>query len=105
MALINADRLIADLRELATIGKFETGVDRVALSTADIGARRWLMRRMGEAGLTPQMDCVGNVYGHYPSVDRAILVGSHTDTVPRGGWLDGALGVIYGLEIARAAVE
>ena len=105
MALINAARLIADLRELATIGKFGTGVDRVALSPADIEARRWLMDRMREAGLKAQMDLVGNVYGRYPSADRAILVGSHTDTVPKGGWLDGALGVIYGLEIARAAIE
>jgi N-carbamoyl-L-amino-acid hydrolase len=105
MALINAARLIADLRELATIGKFDTGVDRVALSAADIEARRWLMGRMREAGLAAQMDSLGNVYGAYPNADRAILIGSHTDTVPKGGWLDGALGVIYGLEIARAAIE
>src|SRR5262245_16895477 len=105
MALINATRLIADLRELASIGKFGTGVDRVALSTADIEARRWLIGRIREAGLTAQMDSVGNVYGRYPNADRAILLGSHTDTVPKGGWLDGALGVIYGLEIARASIE
>ena len=36
---------------------------------------------------------------------RAILIGSHTDTVPKGGWLDGALGVGYALEIARSAIE
>lgn len=105
MAPINADRLIADLRDLASIGKFGTGVDRVALSAADIEARRWLTGRMREAGLATQMDCVGNVYGRYPNADRAVLVGSHTDTVPKGGWLDGALGVIYGLEIARASIE
>jgi N-carbamoyl-L-amino-acid hydrolase len=105
MAPINADRLIADLRELATIGRCGTGVDRVALSAADIEARRWLMGRMREAGLAARMDSVGNVYGRYPNADRAILVGSHTDTVPKGGWLDGALGVIYGLEIARASIE
>jgi beta-ureidopropionase / N-carbamoyl-L-amino-acid hydrolase len=105
MALINAARLIAHLRELATIGKFGTGVDRVALSPADIEARRWLMERMCEAGLAAQMDSVGNVYGRYPNADRAVLIGSHTDTVPKGGWLDGALGVVYGLEIARATIE
>jgi N-carbamoyl-L-amino-acid hydrolase len=104
VALINPDRLIADLRELAAIGKLGTGVDRVALSAADIAARRWLLGRMREAGLAAQMDRVGNVYGRYPGADRAILVGSHTDTVPKGGWLDGALGVIYGLEIARASI-
>jgi N-carbamoyl-L-amino-acid hydrolase len=103
--LIDPERLIADLRELASIGKLGTGVDRVALSAADIAARRWLLRRMREAGLAAQMDRVGNVYGRYPGTDRAILLGSHTDTVPKGGWLDGALGVIYGLEIARASIE
>ena len=51
------------------------------------------------------MDQVGNVLGRYPDVATAVLVGSHTDTVPKGGWLDGALGVIYGLEIARSAIE
>src|SRR6516165_4051323 len=105
MIKINGDRLLSDLRELASIGRFNTGVERVALSAADLEARRWLMGRMRDAGLEPQMDEVANVYGRNPNVDRALLIGSHTDTVPRGGWLDGALGVIYGLEIARAAAD
>jgi N-carbamoyl-L-amino-acid hydrolase len=60
---------------------------------------------MQDAGLAAQIDQVANVYGRYPGAARALLIGSHTDTVPNGGWLDGALGVIYGLEIARAAIE
>src|SRR5260370_30055924 len=63
------------------------------------------MGRMGESGLEPQMDEVANVYGRNPNVKRSLLIGSHTDTVPHGGWLGGALGVVYGLEIARAAME
>jgi N-carbamoyl-L-amino-acid hydrolase len=51
------------------------------------------------------MDRFGTVYGIAPGVSKAVLIGSHSDTVPRGGWLDGALGVIYGLEVARAAQE
>jgi N-carbamoyl-L-amino-acid hydrolase len=105
MMPVNGDRLLCDLRQLASFGRFKTGVDRVALSPADLEARRWLMRRMREAGLEPQMDEVANVYGRNPKVKRALLIGSHTDTVPNGGWLDGALGVAYGLEIARAAME
>jgi N-carbamoyl-L-amino-acid hydrolase len=105
MLRVNGDRLLSDLRQLASIGGFKTGVDRVALSPADLEARRWLMQRMREAGLEPQMDEVANVYGRNPRVERALLIGSHTDTVPKGGWLDGALGVAYGLEIARAAME
>jgi len=102
---IKGDRLLSDLRELAMIGKFQTGVDRVAFSAADIEARRWLLAKLQAAGLDASMDQVGNVLGRYPNVASAVLVGSHTDTVPKGGWLDGALGVVYGLEIARSAVE
>jgi N-carbamoyl-L-amino-acid hydrolase len=60
---------------------------------------------MDEAGLEAEIDGIGNVYGQARAVSQAILVGSHTDTVPNGGWLDGALGVIYGLEIARSWSE
>lgn len=105
MLRINGERLIADLRTLASIGKAGSGVDRVALSPEDIEARHWLCGRLREAGLDPHMDRVGNVIGEYPMVQKSILIGSHTDTVPRGGWLDGALGVIYGLEIARSLRE
>jgi N-carbamoyl-L-amino-acid hydrolase len=105
VAHINSDRLLSDLRELASIGPFETGVDRVALSAADIAARRWLVAKLQAAGLDAAMDRVGNVLGRYPDVATAVLIGSHTDTVPKGGWLDGALGVIYGLENARSAIE
>jgi beta-ureidopropionase / N-carbamoyl-L-amino-acid hydrolase len=105
MLRINGERLIADLRTLATFGQVGTRVDRIALSQEDIAARRWLCGRLRDAGLAPRMDQVGNVHGAYPGVREAVLIGSHTDTVPRGGWLDGALGVIYGLEIARTLRE
>ena len=105
MAHINGERLIADLRELARIGAFATGVDRTALSPQDIEARRWCAEKLNRAGLAASMDRIGNVLGRFPGADRAILIGSHTDTVPRGGWLDGALGVAYALEIARSAIE
>lgn len=105
MALINSERLLADLRGLATFGQFGTGVDRVSFSSPDLEARRWLHGRMREAALDARIDRVGNVYGRYPSAARTIVIGSHTDSVPKGGWLDGALGVIYGLEIARSLIE
>src|SRR6202790_1196787 len=105
MARINGDRLMADLRELASIGAYRTGVDRVALSAQDIEARRWLVKKLRRAGLDASMDRIGNVLGRDPAAGKAILIGSHTDTVPRGGWLDGALGVGYALEIARSAAE
>ena len=101
---IDGGRLLADLRALAGFGRFETGVDRPAFSDADIAARRWVRDRMTETGLNAAIDNVGNVLGRSEAA-RAVLIGSHTDSVPKGGWLDGALGVVYGIEIARAVNE
>ncbi|MCT8267259.1 hydantoinase/carbamoylase family amidase [Afifella sp. JA880] len=102
---IKSERLIADLRRLAEFGKYKTGVDRIAFSLADVASRDWLKERLSEIGLVVKQDRFGNVYGAWPDVDRALLLGSHSDTVPRGGWLDGAMGVIYALEVARAFRE
>ena len=102
---IDPARLLADLRHLATFGRHGTGVTRLAFSEPDIEARMWLRGRMEEAGLAAGIDDVGNVIGEAPAEGSAILIGSHSDSVPGGGWLDGAMGVIYGLEIARAVVE
>ena len=79
------------------------GVRRRAFSPEDIAARDWLAARMLEAGLTPHVDPVGNLFGL--AEGTSLLLGSHSDTQPEGGWLDGALGVIAALEIARAAHE
>jgi N-carbamoyl-L-amino-acid hydrolase len=105
MIRIDRRRLLADMRKLAEFGKVGTGVNRPAFSAADMAAREWLGDRMTDAGLDAQIDGVGNVFGRSRGPGPAILIGSHSDSVPRGGWLDGAMGVIYGLEIARAASE
>lgn len=102
---IRPDRLIGDMRALAEIGKYQTGVHRPAFSAEDIAAREWLRGKLIEAGLTAEIDGVGNLYGRMKGVEKAVIVGSHSDTVPYGGWLDGALGVIYGLEVARCIAE
>ena len=102
---IDPDRLLADLRTLRSFGATGTGVVRPSLSDIDMEARRWLLGRMAEAGLDASLDGVGNVFGRSPSPGPALLIGSHSDTQPTGGWLDGALGTIYGLEIARSAAE
>ena len=98
---IDGQRLLADLHALRAIGRDGTGVHRPALSDEDIAARHWLMERMRDAGLDPEMDGLGNVIGRTRQTGPAVLIGSHTDTVPHGGWLDGSLGVAYGLEVAR----
>lgn len=99
---LDEDRAMADLRMLAGFGKVGTGVSRAAMTDADLEARQWLKTRMQEAGLEASIDGLGTVLGRAPGARRAVLVGSHTDSVPNGGWLDGALGAIFGLEIARA---
>src|SRR5829696_6370489 len=102
---IDADRFLADLRELRRIGAVESGVQRLAFGPDDRRAREWLLERFTEAGLEARIDGVGNVFGRWPRAHRAVLVGSHSDTVPRGGWLDGALGVVAAVEVARALSE
>ena len=102
MLAVDEDRVLADLRTLAEFGKQGTGVSRPAFSDADLKARRWLADQMKAAGLDAVIDGIGTVYGRSPDAEQSILVGSHSDSVPNGGWLDGALGVIFGLELARA---
>ena len=105
MPKINAQRLLDDLRALRAIGATGTGVVRPAFSAKDMQARRWLAARYDAAGLDASIDGVGNVIGRSRNPGKTLLLGSHSDTQPTGGWLDGALGVIYGLEVVRALAE
>ncbi len=102
MPTIDGDRVVADLKRLAEFGRYRTGVHRPTYSPDDVASRHWLADRLGEAGLAPVIDGIGNVIGYHPAARQRLLVGSHSETQPYGGWLDGALGVIYGLELARA---
>ncbi len=105
MPRIDGDRLMADLRRIADFGRYQTGVHRPHLSPQDVESRHWLADRMKEAGLDPVIDGIGNVIGRSANGGPRLLLGSHSDTQPRGGWLDGVMGVIYGLEVARALSE
>jgi len=100
---VDPARFLSDLHALRQFGgdTATKGVRRRALTEADIVARDWLAERMTEAGLDVQFDPVGNLFGL--AEGKSLLIGSHSDTQPEGGWLDGALGVIAALEIARAA--
>ena len=102
MPRIDPARLLADLRHLRSIGAQGPGVVRPAFSAKDMEARRWLKSRYEEAGLEASIDGVGNVLGRSRQPGKALLLGSHSDTQPTGGWLDGALGVVYALEVVRA---
>jgi N-carbamoyl-L-amino-acid hydrolase len=100
--MIDADRFLDDLRTLRTFGATGAGVVRPSLSPVDMEARRWLGDRLRDAGLAAEVDGVGNVLGRSPNDGPALLLGSHSDTQPTGGWLDGAYGVIVAVEVARA---
>ena len=100
--MIDPERFLADLHTLRSFGAsgIGKGVVRPAYSDADMAARQWLADQITEAGLTPHIDPMGNVFGLRDG--PSLLLGSHSDTQPEGGWLDGALGVIAALEVARA---
>ena len=105
MSQIDPDRFLADLHHLRSFGASGVGkgVSRPAYSAPDIAARQWLAARMEEAGLEPRFDAAGNLFGL--GDPGGLLLGSHSDSQPEGGWLDGALGVIAALEVVRAARE
>ena len=107
MSDINAERLLADLAALSQIGALPNGgVNRLAWSDADLAGRRWFSDRIREAGLEARVDPALNVFGHLPgSSGPFLLTGSHLDSVPNGGRLDGAYGAVAALEVLRTLVE
>ncbi|KEJ97367.1 N-carbamoyl-L-amino-acid hydrolase [Pseudosulfitobacter pseudonitzschiae] len=98
---VDSQRFLKDLHRLRRFGAQGPGVVRPAYSEPDVAARAWLADQMRDAGLRVEVDAMGNLFGLADG--PSILLGSHSDSQPTGGWLDGALGVIAALEIARAA--
>ena len=97
--MIDPDRFLSDLHGLRAFGASGVGkgVVRPAYCDADMAARDWLADRMAAAGLSPCFDAMGNLFGL--AGGRSLLIGSHSDSQPQGGWLDGALGVVAALEV------
>ncbi|MCI5105243.1 MAG: Zn-dependent hydrolase [Pseudomonadales bacterium] len=105
---INLERVKQDLYNLARFGynPDDQGIYRQGFSDEDMKARHWLMDQMEGYGLKVRMDGAGNVIGRYGSDDqKALLIGSHLDSVPAGGMFDGVLGVVAGLECIRVLQE
>ena len=105
MPRIDRDRLIGDLTSLRGFGTYETGVHRPTFSAEDVAARHWFAGRLEEAGLDVTIDGIGNILGKSRKPGLAMLTGSHLESQNRAGWLDGALGCVYGLEAVRALAE
>ena len=105
MIKANPDRVLRDLYMLREIGRYETGVHRPTLSDDDLKTRHWLKDELSALGHDAHIDGIANVIGYTPAPGKKLLCGSHLESQNRAGWLDGALGVVYALEAARAVVE
>lgn len=106
---INRNRLHHTLETFAGFGRTKNnGVTRLALSEADVKAREYFYSVCYEMGMTVSYDDMGNIYGRLEGIDKdipPIVIGSHLDTVEKGGQFDGVLGVVAGLEIVRTLFE
>jgi len=99
-------RTVAELRELRELTGDENGAQRVAWTETWETARAWLREKLDGLPLEYERDEAGNQWwtlrGESP---RAVLIGGHIDSVPNGGWLDGAMNVMAGVEVLRRVVE
>src|SRR3954467_15570602 len=96
------ERTIAELKELRQLTGDENGAQRVAFTETWAKARAWLRKKLEEFGLEIHTDEAGNLWATlHGASEKALLIGGHIDSVPNGGWLDGCLNTLAGLEILR----
>jgi hydantoinase/carbamoylase family amidase len=99
---LDPKRTIAELKELRVLTSDENGAQRVAFTATWARARAWLRAKLEELPVEILRDEAGNVWATLRGAsDRALLIGGHIDSVPNGGWLDGCLNLLAGLEILR----
>jgi len=103
---MDADRVIADLKELAELTGGPDGARRVAWTDEWVKARELVRGKLEELPVEITTDAAGNVWADLPGEqDGFVIVGSHVDSVPAGGWLDGALGLFAALEALRSHAD
>ena len=99
-------RTVEELRELQELTGDENGAQRVAWTETWEQAREWLRGKVAGTGAEESVDAAGNQWFTLPgNSERAVLLGGHIDSVPNGGWLDGALNVMAGVEVLRRIAE
>jgi N-carbamoyl-L-amino-acid hydrolase len=99
---LNPWRVIDDLKELHALTGNDDGAQRVAWTSTWDQARTWLRGKLAELPVEVETDPAGNIWATLPGASpRALIMGSHIDSVVNGGWLDGCLGVLAGLEVLR----
>jgi N-carbamoyl-L-amino-acid hydrolase len=104
--LVDSRRVISDLEELRALTADANGAQRVAWSPMWLKAREWFQSKLEGLPVEHHYDAAGNSWTTLRGdSDRALVLGSHLDSVPNGGWLDGCLGVLAGLEVLRGFSE
>ena len=103
---MDADRVIADLKELAELTGGPGGARRVCWTDEWVKARELVRSKLEQLPVEITTDAAGNVWADLPGEQEGfVIVGSHVDSVPAGGWLDGALGLFTALEALRAHAD
>lgn len=103
---VDAEAAIEMLKDLRTLTADENGAQRLAWSPVWLKAREWFQSRLSELPVEHHLDAAGNSWTTLAgSSERALILGSHLDSVPNGGWLDGALGVVAAFAVLRRIVE
>src|SRR5215212_10223368 len=103
---LDPSRTVVELRELQQLTGDDNGAQRVAWTETWERARGCLRDRAAETGAEEKVDAAGNQWFTLRGgSDRAVLIGGHIDSVPNGGWLDGALNVVAGLEVLRRIAD
>jgi len=98
----DAKRTIAELKELRGFTADENGAQRVAFTPTWVATRAWLRRKLAALPVEVHPDAAGNLWATLPGESkRELVIGGHMDSVPNGGWLDGCLNVLAGVEILR----
>ncbi len=103
---LNPKRTVAELKELRTLTGDDNGAQRVAFSPVWVKTRAWLKEKLAGLPVETHTDAAGNFWATLRGEsDKALLMGGHMDSVPNGGWLDGCLNVMAGVEILRRMNE
>ena len=106
--MIQRERLVKDFEAMAQLTAPGEGINRLAFTDADWAGRQYIIDRMTDAGLSVEIDDFGNVIGYKigkkPDLP-AVMVGSHTDSVPNGGNYDGVVGVLSAIEVIRSMID
>jgi hydantoinase/carbamoylase family amidase len=101
-APLDPKRTVAELRELRQLTGNEEGAQRVAFTPTWTAARAWLRGKLASLPVETHVDEAGNLWTTLRGrSEKALLLGGHMDSVPNGGWLDGCLNVLAGLEVLR----